>query len=219
MKRLLIILLSVLLAICFSNYAYSGMFDYVSSIFSSDISDRKETLEEAMNEYEKAKQKTGNDFHSGVKYFKQSLANAKQKDIDFKQVHDRWESVENQVDDLGDKFSNQVEKADLLFKEYYSKANEINNETQRNKVIEKIDDSFEIYKSAYVETKSRIDQLWALYNKVNDNIISLEIITSLNEIQSYVNSLKEIETEANMIMKELDELSKTTSSMVDLKIN
>ena len=150
--------------------------------------------------------------------FKDAIKTAQDKDAEFAKVYTKWKRVEGEVKNLHEKFANLVKGADSFFAELIDKANSITDDQLKTKQLHRINERKEKYTTRLKQSRNKINMLDDVNTKVRDTITALEINYSLDVLEEKLTeTFQEIDTMIESIMKELEELSRESESLLTIR--
>lgn len=147
--------------------------------------------------------------------FQEAIRTAQDKDAEFSKVYTKWKKIEREVKNLHEEFANLVRGADSFFSEIAEKANSITDNQLKTEQLQRINERKENYTIRLKQSRSKIDMLDDVNTKVRDTITALEINYSLDVLEEKLTeTFREIDTMIESIMKELEELSRESESLI-----
>lgn len=150
--------------------------------------------------------------------FKDAIKIAQDKDAEFEKVYTKWKRIEGEVKNLHEKFANLVKGADSFFTEMIDKANSITDGQLKTKQLHRINERKEKYTTRLKQSRNKINMLDDVNTKVRDTITALEINYSLDVLEEKLTeTFQEIDTMIESIMKELEELSRESESLLTIR--
>ena len=150
--------------------------------------------------------------------FKEAIKTAQDKDAEFAKVYTKWSKIEEEVKSLHEKFANLVKGADAFFAEMIDKANSITDDQLKTKQLDRINERKEKYTTRLKQSRNKINMLDDVNTKVRDTITALEINYSLDVLEEKLTeTFQEIDTMIESIMKELEELSRESESLLTIR--
>ncbi len=183
------------------------------------LSKTRSMFNEVLTEFNAQKEQVRQEFTEGRKAlltFKEAIKTAKDKDVEFARVHSKWKRVETEVKKIHEKFAKLVRGADELYAEMTNKANSITDKQLREKTLKSLNESKENYTIRLKQSRNGIDKLDEVNTKVCDMMKALEINYTIDVLEEKLTkTFQEIDTMIESVMKELEELSKESKSLLN----
>lgn len=147
--------------------------------------------------------------------FASLLHQAKESNVDFKDLHNKWLDTKSEIEDLNTKFRNLVESADSYFYEASQKAKKIDDFKLKKTITHRIVSQEESYTNRLIKTKNSLVELSIAHKKLEDVIIFLEIDYSLKSFDQELNNrFSEIDAITKSVMKDFDLLYKDSQELL-----
>ncbi len=171
--------------------------------------------------FESQKTKTNEKVEESVKRLgtiQEALANAENKDKEFKQVYSQWNKVDKNIKSLYKEYENLKTDAENLFGAMDRQTEGLRDVNMKNELRQALSKSKGDYAVTLTKTEKAITKLRTLHDEAMDIIKGLEVAISLGQIAEITDGLKSIETRIPAIMAELNNTISESKALYEERI-
>ncbi len=188
---------------------------------SKALPEARSMFNEVLIKFNTQREKVKQEFEEGknaLLTFKEAIKTAQDKDVEFAKVYTKWKRIEAEVKQIHEKFANLVSGADALYAELENRANSITDNQLKTKTLNSLKESKENYTIRLKQSRNGINKLDDVNTKVRDTITALEISYTLDVLEEKLSqTFQEIDMMIELVMKELEELSRESESLLTIR--
>jgi len=188
---------------------------------SKALPEARSMFNEVLIEFNTQREKVKQEFEEGknaLLTFKEAIKTAQDKDVEFAKVYTKWKRIKAEVKQIHEKFANLVSGADALYAELENRANSITDNQLKTKTLNSLKESKENYTIRLKQSRNGINKLDDVNTKVRDTITALEISYTLDVLEEKLTqTFQEIDMMIESVMKELEELSRESESLLTIR--
>ncbi|MDX1906144.1 MAG: DUF2959 family protein [Bacteroidia bacterium] len=186
-----------------------------------DLPKYKKKFRAQIDSFENQKLQTDQKVEDGVSELtglQKALENAKNVDVEFKRVYGKWESVDNQVQQLNKEYEALKQDAQNLFDAMQRQTESLSDAKTRNELMKALTATRADYEKNLSKTSVAIEKLRAVHTEAVEVIKALEVAIAMGQVAQINAGLVSIESRVSGIMTELNASIEESKKLYEARI-